>query len=113
MYRDKNKRFGYHAIITVKDRLDGSTAVVNISVDKNKKQDIVGSLEHELKDIYYKIAKTFPDKLSKKDIQDKITYLKQNKKWGNKRIENWFAKFGIEVTLPKQGRLKKGQTILS
>lgn len=110
--KDKDKRFGYHAIITIRDRLDGSTCVINMSIDKDKKQDIIDSIEHELKEHYPRIAKSFPDELSKKDIRDKIKYLKQDKKWGNRRIENWFAKFGIELNLPKQGKLKRGQTAL-
>ena len=112
MYRDKDKRFGYHAIVTVKDRLDGSTCVINMGVDKNKKQEITESLEHELKDAYFRVAKSFSDELSKEEIQKKVQYLKHEKNWGNRRIVNWFSKFGIEIDLPKQGRIKKGQTVL-
>lgn len=111
--RDKNKRFGYHAVITIKDRLDGDTCVINTSIDKNTKKEIYDEIAEDLEQYYQKIMLRFKDELSKEEIQKKIYNLKHEKKWGNRRIENWFAKFGIEIDLPKQGKIKKGQTVLN
>ena len=110
---EDKKRFSYHATISIRDKLDGTTVVCHMSVDEDTKEKIVAGIEFDLIDIFYRVSKAFPDEFTKEDIQKKITNLKQEKKWGNRRIINWFKKFGIEIELPTQGTLKGGQSFLN
>lgn len=103
------KRYSYHATISMKDKFDGSTVVCNIHSQADSKEKIYEDIEFQVKDVWLRISKSFPTELTKKDLMEKVAYLKQEKRWGNKRIINWFAKFGIDIDLPKQGRLRKGQ----
>ena len=62
----KIKRFGFHAVITIKDHINGDTCVINTGIDKDTKKEVYEEIEKDLKQHYGTIMTKFKDNLSKK-----------------------------------------------
>lgn len=108
--RGNEKRFSFHGRIVVKDKLLGSSMQVDIGdISRDTKTELFKEIEEKLKENAAYVA---TDKEpSKKEIAARIDGMREDG-WDNRRIANFFTKFGIEVDLPRKKRLKNGQQSL-
>lgn len=108
----EQKRYSIQATITVRDRLLGKTTVMKFTVGKNDKTELMEKVYDETKRLSKTVLKG--KKITDKYIQDRVKQLKE-KGWGNLRINNFFARFDIDINLPiekRKRKSKKGQTTL-
>jgi len=89
------KRYTSNITFSFRDELDG-TIVFHIKISAKTIGELIDELDSHLISISDSITRTFHDTLTDEEIQNKIKYFK-SKKWGDKRIKNHFAKFGIDI----------------
>lgn len=110
--RDKKPRFSYHAKITVKDALFGSTMMLNTSSSAGTMSMLLNNFNVKSKELMRGMDQ--PRRISQKAIEELVQNMR-DQKYSIKRIKNHFAKFDIDVHLPdekKPPKLEKWQSTL-
>jgi len=93
--------FKYHATIHIRDEMSGTAMLAHITAHASTKEELLSKIEEDsLK--YVKQIKDYREK----DYKDIIKSMK-DKHYGNRKIKNHFAKFGITIELPDEKKKKK------
>jgi len=116
----KERRYKYHGMISIRDKLLGNSIQVNIGCEGDNRGDLITYIDQHLKESLRHIVKDrdiYIEKnrqLTEKEIDDAVCHFRKDRQWSNRRIINHFAKFGIDIDLEKEKivrkkKLKEGQ----
>jgi len=110
---DKEKRFVCHARIHVRDSLFGNAMVCTYEHFDDSAIALFEDASESIEKYINTISRD--EEPTPKRIKEYIEQLKRDG-WGNKRISNHFAKFGITVDIPEkkleEKKLPNGQKTL-
>lgn len=110
----EKKRFKYHMMVSVSDKVMGDAILINADFTADSKEEIFKGIEHEAKNLPKHFINRCVEPLTKEMLLERALEFRNDKKWGNRRIKNWFEKFGFEVKLPDNRVVNKsGQQNLS
>lgn len=108
----KKPRFCYHGRILIKDKLFGSTMMMNTSAHASTMNMLINNFNVKSKEMMRGMDQ--PRKITQKAIEELVQNMR-DQKYSIKRIKNHFAKFDIDVYLPdekKPPKLEKWQSTL-
>jgi len=110
--KEKKPRFCYHGKILIKDKLFGSTMLMNTSSHASTMNLLINNFNVKSKEMMRGMDQ--PRRISQKAIEELVQQMRDNG-YSTKRIKNHFTKFDIEVYLPddkKPPKLEKWQSTL-
>ena len=108
----KTNRFKYYGKIVIKDKLFGSTMMMNVRTEAPTMKLLINNFNVKSKEAIRMMDK--PRRVSQKAIDELVEQMREEGK-SNRRIHNHFAKFDIEVYLPddkKKAKLERWQKTL-